>query len=60
MKFIYWFITLVFIAISGFLLLYFFDKNHKIIQKTVEVEINFRNIVNVCKSLDDDDFSISF
>jgi hypothetical protein len=60
MKFIYWFLSLIFIAISGFLVLYFFDKNHKIIQKTVEVEINFKNIINVCKSLDDDDFSISF
>ena len=60
MRFIFVLLTLTIIMLSGFLTLYFFDKNHKIIQKTVEIEISFKNIINICKSDDDDDFSISF
>jgi hypothetical protein len=60
MKFVVFLLSLALLIFSGFLTLYFFEKNHKIIQKTVEVEINFKNTINVCKSEEDTDFSISF
>ena len=61
MRFFYFILTIIFLAVVGFLFLYLFDKNNKIIQKSVVVEINFKDLINVCKSTNnDEDLSFSF
>jgi len=48
------------IGFLGLLSLIFLSKNDKIIQKNVEININVKNIINICKTQEDDELSILF
>ncbi|NBX53050.1 MAG: hypothetical protein EBT63_05320 [Proteobacteria bacterium] len=51
------------ISIVGFLGLvsiFILSKNDKIIQKNVEINIDVKNIINTCKTQEDDELSILF